>query len=98
MAERPPARRHWQSGLMELVLVRHAEPAWVVDGFSVDDPPLTERGRRQAERLADRLADDVFDEVLVSPLVRARQTAAPVLDRLGRPEAVDDWLEEIRNP
>jgi probable phosphoglycerate mutase len=83
---------------VELVLVRHAQPEWVRDGFSVDDPPLTERGRRQAERLADRLAGEAFDDVFVSPLVRARQTAEPVLFALDRKEEVDDWLEEIRNP
>ena len=41
---------------MRLTLVRHAEPEWVRDGLAVDDPPLTERGRRQAERLAERLS------------------------------------------
>jgi 2,3-bisphosphoglycerate-dependent phosphoglycerate mutase len=83
---------------MELVLVRHGEPEWVRDGYSVDDPPLTPRGKDQAARLADRLAEERFDEVYVSPLVRARQTAAPLLARLGRDEVVEDWLEEIRNP
>ena len=39
-----------------------------------------------------------FDEVLVSPLVRARQTAEPLLARLGRDEEIDPWLEEIRDP
>jgi probable phosphoglycerate mutase len=83
---------------VELVLVRHGEPEWVRDGYNVDDPPLTERGHHQARLLGDRLATEHFDDVLVSPLVRARETAAPVLDRLGRPEEIDDWLEEIRNP
>ena len=83
---------------MELVLVRHGEPEWVRDGYNVDDPPLTPRGQDQAARLAERLADETFDEVYVSPLVRARQTAAPLLARIGRPEVVEDWLEEIRNP
>ena len=36
--------------------------------------------------------------MLVSPLVRARQTAAPLLAALGRDEEVDPWLEEIRDP
>jgi probable phosphoglycerate mutase len=40
----------------------------------------------------------MFDEVYVSPMTRARQTAAPLLERYGRDEQVDDWLEEIRNP
>jgi len=83
---------------MEIVLVRHAEPEWVKDGFNVDDPPLTERGHRQAEHLAQRLAGESFDEILVSPLVRTRQTAAPILSALGRELVIEPWLEEIRNP
>ena len=84
--------------MMELVLVRHGEPEWVRDGLNVDDPPLTERGLRQAEQVAEALGGEDFDEILVSPLTRARQTAAPLLDRLGRPEVIAPWLEEIRNP
>ena len=48
--------------------------------------------------MADLLGGEPFDEVLVSPLVRARQTAAPLYGRLGAPEQVDPWLEEIRDP
>jgi 2,3-bisphosphoglycerate-dependent phosphoglycerate mutase len=44
------------------------------------------------------LAEESFDEVFVSPLVRARQTAAPILERLGHREVIDNWLEEIRDP
>ena len=62
------------------------------------NPPLTELGHAQADRLAKSLVDEAFDELYVSPLVRARQTAAPVWDVLGRPEVVEDWLEEIRDP
>lgn len=83
---------------MELVLIRHGEPEWVRDGVSIDDPPLTERGVRQAERLAHALSGERFDEVFVSPLVRAQATAAPVLAALSLPMQVAPWLEEIRNP
>lgn len=83
---------------MEIVLIRHGEPEWVRDGFIMVDPPLTDLGHRQAELLADALRDEQFDEVLVSPLVRARQTARPLLEALGRSEIVDPWLEEIRDP
>jgi probable phosphoglycerate mutase len=83
---------------MEIVLIRHGEPEWVRDGLAVVDPPLTDRGHRQAERLAEYLRGDEFDEVLVSPLVRARQTAAPLLAALGVDEVIDPWLEEIRDP
>ncbi len=91
-------RASLQSSGMEIVLVRHGQPEWVRDGRNVVDPPLTDLGRRQATRMAETLADEHFDEVLVSPLVRARQTAAPLFEALGRPEVVDDWLEEIRDP
>ena len=83
---------------MELVLIRHAQPEWVRDGLNVNDPPITELGRRQAEALATAMAGQHFDEVLVSPLLRARQTAEPVLRQLGRVEDIDMWLEEIRDP
>lgn len=83
---------------MEIVLIRHGEPEWVKDGRAVVDPPLTERGLSQALQLADSLRGQAFDEILVSPLVRARQTAAPLLDALGFTETIDPWLEEIRDP
>jgi probable phosphoglycerate mutase len=83
---------------MEIVFVRHAEPEWVRDGLNVVNPPLTDRGFRQAEQLADALRHEEFDEILVSPMTRARQTAAPVLAAMGREEVVADWLEEIRDP
>lgn len=83
---------------MEIVLVRHGQPEWVRDGLAVGDPPLTDLGWRQAELVADRLAGEEFDEILVSPLARARQTAEPLLQRLGRPEVIAPWLEEIRDP
>ncbi len=83
---------------MELVLVRHGEPEWVVDGMNIDHPPLTERGQRQAARMAKALAPEQFDEILVSPLERARQTAAPLYVETGREEVVHNWLREIRSP
>lgn len=83
---------------MEIVLIRHGQPEWVRDGLNVVNPPLTDVGHQQAELMASALADEHFDEVLVSPLVRARQTAAPLYERLDRAEVIDDWLEEIRDP
>jgi probable phosphoglycerate mutase len=83
---------------MEIVLVRHGEPEWVIDGLNIDHPKLTERGRRQAAHMAEALAGEEFTEVLVSPLERARETAAPLYARCGRDEIVDDWLREIRSP
>ncbi len=70
---------------MELVLVRHAEPARVEAG-TVDgpaDPGLTDRGREQAARLAEWLAVESPAAVCTSPLRRARETAAPLAALLG---------------
>jgi probable phosphoglycerate mutase len=83
---------------VELVLIRHGQPEWVRDGCNVVDPPLTDLGHRQAKALATVMADQELDEILVSPLLRARQTAAPILEALGREEEIDLWLEEIRDP
>ncbi len=83
---------------MELVLVRHAEPQWARDGLSVDNPPLTERGHAQARLLSERLAHERFDAVFVSTMVRAQQTAEPILDTLGADATSHSWLEEIGMP
>ncbi len=83
---------------VEIVLVRHGQPEWVRDGLNVGNPPLTALGHLQAEKMAGVLAEEDWDEVLVSPLLRARQTAAPLFERLGQDETVAEWLEEIRDP
>lgn len=83
---------------MRLTLIRHGQPEWVRDDLSVVNPPLTDLGHEQAAALAKSIAGERFDEFYVSPLRRARQTAAPVLDVLGIDEVIADWLEEIRDP
>ncbi len=83
---------------MEIVLVRHGEPEWVREGLNVVDPPLTERGRRQAECVAAALHGEEFDEIVISPLRRPRLTAAPALAQFGADEVIEAWLEEIREP
>ncbi len=65
--------------LRSLVLVRHGETTWNLDQLvqgHIDDPTLTERGRRQAAEAADALRPTDFDVVLSSDLRRARDTAA----------------------
>lgn len=83
---------------MEIVILRHAQPEWTKDGFSVDNPPLTTLGFEQAELLAQSLKNEHFDEIFVSPLVRTQQTAAPLLAAQGHELRIAEWLEEIRNP
>ncbi|MGA0118484.1 MAG: histidine phosphatase family protein [Ilumatobacteraceae bacterium] len=83
---------------MEIIIIRHAQPEWVKDGLNVVNPPLTSLGFEQSQLLAESLRDSSFDEVFVSPLLRAKQTAAPVLQVLQKQEVIADWLEEIRDP
>ena len=79
---------------MELVLVRHAEPVRVEGGDRPADPHLTRQGREQAQRLAAWLADETVDHLVTSPLVRARETGAPVAEAIGlAPEVVEGVAE-----
>ncbi len=49
------------------------------------DPPLTALGRQQAGELAERVAGFGLAQVFCSPLLRARETAQTVTERLGLP-------------
>lgn len=84
---------------MELIFIRHAQPAWVVEEKSVLDPLLTQLGIRQAKRLAEHaLSWSPVDALFVSPTRRTRETAAPLAEALGLEPQVLDWFEEIRLP
>jgi phosphohistidine phosphatase len=64
---------------MKLYFLRHAA---ALDGADDAKRPLSPTGRRQARKLgrALRRADIAFDLAFTSPLVRAKQTLAIVLD------------------
>jgi probable phosphoglycerate mutase len=59
------------------------------------DPPLTEKGVGQADALAARLANLGVATVYSSPLLRARQTAAPIAAAAGAELVIDDRLVEL---
>jgi probable phosphoglycerate mutase len=80
---------------VELLFVRHGEPAWARDGLAVDDPPLTQRGHDQAALVGKLLAEERIDALLVSPLQRAQQTAAPIAEAAGVEPTTLPWLAEI---
>ena len=76
-------------------LLRHAH-AGDPERWTEDDNlrPLSEKGRRQAERLGRLLAghDEAPDLFITSPRVRAAQTAELVADAVGAPVIVDRRL------
>jgi broad specificity phosphatase PhoE len=73
--------------LTTFLLVRHATSDTVGREIAGRRPGvhLNPAGRRQAERLADRVARvaRAIDAIYTSPLERARETAAPLAERLG---------------
>ena len=64
--------------MLRLTLVRHGTTEWNEAGRfqGWGDPPLSARGRAEAERLRDQLAGESFDRIVSSDLLRARETAA----------------------
>ena len=81
--------------MIALHLLRHAHSGdaerWVGDDAV---RPLSDKGRRQAERLGRLLAayDDAPDLFITSPRVRAAQTAEIVAEALGSRVVVDTRL------
>ena len=76
---------------MRIMIIRHGDPDYGKDC-------LTEKGWREVHLLADRLEKEKLDHIYVSSYRRAKQTAQPTLERLGREEVICDWLHEFDYP
>tara|TARA_Y100000590_G_scaffold319726_1_gene361803 strand:+ start:664 stop:1350 length:687 start_codon:yes stop_codon:yes gene_type:complete len=85
---------------MEILFVRHGQPAWSVEGLSQDDPGLTPTGHKQAIQVAQRLIADRVEiaEILVSPSRRTRETAVPLSEATGIPGQIVKDILEIQMP
>ncbi len=75
--------------MTRILLVRHGESEWNADGRwqGQADPPLTERGRRQAVHAASALG--TIDAIVTSDLERASETGAILARLLGVDQVVD---------
>ena len=79
---------------MNVFAIRHGETAWSLSGqhTGTTDIPLTDKGRRLAERMRPVLAKQAFALVLCSPMQRARETCE--LAGLGNKAVIDHDLAE----
>ncbi|MCC5812067.1 MAG: histidine phosphatase family protein [Ectothiorhodospiraceae bacterium] len=79
-----------------IYLVRHgrAAAAWDAD----PDPGLDALGQQQAQALVDRFRPLGPMSVLVSPMARARETAAPLLHHWAAEPRVEPRVSEIPSP
>jgi probable phosphoglycerate mutase len=79
---------------VNLFAIRHGETAWSLSGqhTGTTDIPLTDNGRRLAQRIRPALAEETFALVLVSPMQRACETCE--LAGLGSRAVVEPDLVE----
>jgi broad specificity phosphatase PhoE len=83
-----------------MLLLRHAQSAFnaIFNATRVDpgipDPQLTEIGRRQAEAAARALESHDIRRLVVSPYLRALETAEIIAAHLGLPIAIEPLVRE----
>lgn len=75
---------------MKLLIIRHADPDYSVDG-------LTEVGKIEAEALVPRLKAENISAIYCSPLGRARLTAEPTAKALGLEPEIKEYLREFNH-
>jgi 2,3-bisphosphoglycerate-dependent phosphoglycerate mutase len=80
-----------------LLLVRHAQTSWNLADRRLGraDIPLDSDGQEQAQLLSQQLEGEFVDAIFSSPLVRARDTAAPTAHSRGLVVQIDPDLVEF---
>jgi probable phosphoglycerate mutase len=87
-------------GGTRILLIRHGQTAWN-EGAGEErfrgrtDLPLDDTGLAQARAVARRLGNEPIAALYTSPLLRARQTIAPLADLLNIPAQPHDGLIDI---
>jgi broad specificity phosphatase PhoE len=81
---------------MRLILVRHGRPN-EIDSHTPSDPSLNVDGWRQARAVSRLLAPEGVTRIVASPMLRARQTAEPLAERLQlNIDTMEGWAEADR--
>lgn len=80
---------------MAIYLVRHGKAA---AGSEHLDPGLDETGRQQAQLMAEALRSRRIGRLVVSPMLRCRETMAPLADVLAMEPEVRDEVSEVFDP
>ena len=85
--------------MTRIILVRHGETPWNVEGRyqGQEDIPLSERGLEQARLLAEGLRDIHIDAAVASPLKRSFVTCKTSADLHGIEVEIDERLTEINH-
>lgn len=73
---------------MKLLIIRHGDPDYSIDS-------LTETGWEEAELLSRHITRLDVKAFYCSPMGRARDTARPTLEKLGREAEICPWLREF---
>jgi len=73
---------------MKILIVRHGDPDYKNDC-------LTDTGKIEAELLSERMKNVKAKECYCSPLRRAKETAAPCLEKMGMSAQELTWLREF---
>lgn len=83
---------------MSLFLLRHGQSHGNATGdySMLDLDPLSEEGQKQAEQATEALTGVSLEKIVVSPLLRATQTAFPYLEKTGRKAEVWPEIAEVR--
>jgi alpha-ribazole phosphatase len=83
----------------QIFLIRHGESEWNSSRRYTGqrDVPLSDLGKKQAQRLAERLKDAGLAAVYTSPLRRARETAQAIGQLARVPVILEPGLKEIHH-
>ena len=87
--------------MVKIYLVRHGE---ATEGWTSQDPPLSELGKLQAKSLMT-FVNSIFDEnsinntnVISSPLNRCKETASLAIEKKYLEIAINDNFRELPSP